>query len=202
MAGMNEYVIRASAGKPDWSRVPSLEAGHILWLPDCGVRAFGQFAHDAECLYVRLRALEKHIRAEYTVPLSPVHQDSCLEFFFMPEGAGRYFNFEINPNGCLHIGFGIGRQNRAVLSPAGPDNPFDIRTERIPDGWAAEYRIPLSFLRLFQPGFAFAGKFRANVYKCGDLTEREHYLAWNPVTSAAPDFHRPQDFGVMVFGER
>ena len=199
MTGMNEYVIRASAGKPDWSVIPSLEAGSILWLPDCGIRAFGQFAYDPEHLYVRLRAVEKYIRAEYTAPLSPVHQDSCLEFFFMPEGSGRYFNFEINPNGCLHIGFGAGRQDRAVLSPTKPENPFGIRAERTAEGWTAEYRIPLSFLRLFQPDFAFAGKLRANVYKCGDLTEREHYLAWNPVTSAAPDFHRPQDFGVMAF---
>ena len=199
MTGMNEYVIRASSGRPDWSAIPSLEAGNILWLPDCGIRAFGQFAYGPLYLYVRLRALEKHIRAEYTVPLSPVHQDSCLEFFFMQEGAGRYFNFEINPNGCLHIGLGAGRQDRYVLSPTGPDTPFGIRTVRTPDGWTAEYRIPLSFLRLFLPDFAFTGTLRANVYKCGDLTEQEHYLAWNPVTSAVPDFHRPQDFGVMTF---
>ena len=196
---MNEYVIRTSAGKPDWSGIPFLEAGNILWLPDCGIRAFGQIAYDPLCLHVRLRAAEQHIRAEYTSPLSPVHRDSCLEFFFMPEGADRYFNFEINPNGCLHIGFGAGRQDRAVLSPTGPDNPFRIRTGRTPDGWTAEYRIPLSFLRFFLPDFAFTGTLRANVYKCGDLTQQEHYLAWNPVTSAAPDFHRPQDFGVMAF---
>ena len=47
---MNEYVIRASAGRPDWAGIPSLEAGQVLWLPDCGVRAFGQFAYDPEYL--------------------------------------------------------------------------------------------------------------------------------------------------------
>ena len=192
------YLIRSVAGEAGLHTVPVLEADRVLWLPDCGVRAFGQIAYDPLFLYVRLRAAEKRIRAEYTAPLSPVHQDSCLEFFFMPEGDNHYFNFEINPNGCLHIGFGCGRSGRAVLSPAVPD-PFAIRTERTPDGWAATYRIPLSFLRLFRPDFAFAGTLCANVYKCGDLTEHEHYLAWNPVTSAAPDFHRPQDFGTMIF---
>ena len=196
---MNEYVIRVSAGWPDWSGIPFLEAGQVPWLPDCGVRAFGQFAYDPRHMYVRLRAVEARIRAEYTAPLTPVHQDSCLEFFFMPEGGRRYFNFEINLNGCLHIGFGAGRQDRAVLSPTGQDKPFLIRTERIPDGWTAEYRIPLSFLRLFLPDFSFAGRLRANVYKCGDLTEQEHYLSWNPVTSDTPDFHRPADFGLMIF---
>jgi hypothetical protein len=41
---------------------------------------------------------------------------------------------------------------------------------------------------------------RGNCYKCGDLTEQEHYLSWNPVTSEHPCFHRPQDFGRLVFG--
>ena len=192
------YLIRSAGSGPDRDAVPELEADRILWLPDCGVRAFGRFCYDPANLYVRLRAVEKNIRAEYTAPLSPVHLDSCLEFFFMREGDSRYFNFEINPNGCLHIGYGSGRQNRSVVSPSGAD-PFRIRTEITPDGWAASWQIPLSFLRLFRPDFAFAEKLRANVYKCGDLTEQEHYLSWNPVISAEPDFHRPQDFGIMTF---
>ena len=150
------YLIRSVSSGPDRDAVPLLEADRILWLPDCGVRAFGQFCYDPAYLYVRLRAVEKNIRAGYTAPLSPVHQDSCLEFFFMQEGDNCYFNFEINPNGCLHIGYGSGRQNRSVVSPTGPD-PFGIRTEKTPDGWTASYRIPLSFLRLFRPDFAFAG---------------------------------------------
>ena len=39
-----------------------------------------------------------------------------------------------------------------------------------------------------------------NFFKCGDLTEQAHYLSWNPVTSEQPDFHRPQDFGLLRFG--
>ena len=34
------------------------------------------------------------IRAENTAPLSPVYEDSCLEFFFMRAGGKNYFNFE------------------------------------------------------------------------------------------------------------
>ena len=30
-------------------------------------------------------------------------------------------------------------------------------------------------------------------------TLQAHYLSWNPVTSDAPDFHRPEDFGIMRF---
>lgn len=194
-----EYQISAVTGEPVWAEIPVLRIDHILWKPDCGITASAQICHDEQYLYVHLRATEAKIRAEYTAPLSPVHQDSCLEFFFMPEDEDRYFNFEINPNGCLHIGFGRGRRDRVVLFREDMREMFAIRTGRTPDGWEASYRIPLSFLRLFQPGFTFTGALRANVYKCGDLTEQEHYLSWHPVTSARPDFHRPEDFGRMVF---
>ena len=156
--------------------------------------------HDGSFLYIRLRAAEAHIRAEYTAPLSPVCRDSCLEFFFMPEDDGRYLNLEVNPNGCLLAGFGRGRADRVFLHRDDLADLLALKAERTPEGWEVSYRLPLSFLRLFWPGFAFAGALRANFYKCGDLTAQEHYLSWNPVTSDAPDFHRPQDFGRLVFG--
>ena len=196
---MKEYRIQSVAGEPDWTTVPQLEVGNILWLPDVGIRAFGQFCHDAEYLYVHLRAVEQDIRAEHDASLSMVCEDSCLEFFFMAENEDRYFNFEINPNGCLYIGFGHGRADSTVLYRRDYKDLFAIRTARTPDGWEMFYRIPLSFLRLFCPAFTFTGTLRANVYKCGDLTAHEHYLSWNPVSSATPDFHRPQDFGRMIF---
>ena len=195
-----QYLIRAVAGEPDWSRIPQLQVDQLLWTPDCGIRAWGQFCHDAEYLRVHLRAAEKQIRAEYSSPLSPVCEDSCLEFFFMPEGEDRYFNFEINPNGCLHVGFGHGRADSTILFRHDMPGLFGIRPAVTADGWEVYYRIPRSFLCLFWPGFTLTGALRANVYKCGDLTAREHYLSWNPVMSETPDFHRPQDFGLMTFG--
>ncbi len=195
-----KYQILSVTGAPAWSAIPVLTVDRILWKPDCGIRACGQFCHDSAYLYVHLRAVEAAIRAEYTAPLSPVCRDSCLEFFFMPETEDRYFNFEINPNGCLYIGFGHGREDSTALCRSDMKQLFDIRTARLTDGWEAYYRIPLSFIRLFLPDFTFTGALRANVYKCGDMTEHEHYLSWNPVTSEAPDFHRPADFGLMTFG--
>ena len=196
---MKQYLITSCTGVPDWSAVPQLSVDLPLWIPDCGIRAMGQFCHDDRFLHVRLRAAERLIRSEYTAPLSPVYRDSCLEFFFMPEGEDRYLNFEINPNGCLYIGFGRGRDNRMALYPDGLAEQFALHAARKPDGWEVTYRIPLSFLRLFWPGFSFSDALRANVYKCGDWTEQPHFLVWNPVVSEKPDFHRPQDFGIMRF---
>jgi hypothetical protein len=194
-----EYSICSVTGEPEWSTIPVLQIDRILWKPDCGIRGSGQLCHDDEHLFIHLRASEANIRAEYTAPLSPVCRDSCLEFFFMPENEDRYFNFEINPKGCLYIGFGHGREDSTALYREDMKQLFGIRTERTPEGWEVFYRIPMPFLRLFLPGFSFTGALRANAYKCGDLTEHEHYLAWNPIVSETPDFHRPQDFGLMRF---
>ena len=195
-----QYVIsRIKEKQFNWSDVPKLPIDNILWEPDCGIRAFARLCYDEEAIYVSLRAAEAEIRAEYTAPLSPVHRDSCLEFFFMPENGDRYFNFEVNPNGCMHIGFGHNRADRVILTRRDDTEFFRIQPERTSGGWAVSYRIPLLFLRLFYPDFAFSGSLRANVYKCGDDTAHPHYLSWNPVTSLQQDFHRLEDFGIMNF---
>lgn len=200
----NEADVRGTipkvSGEPDWSAVNTLELDQILWEPDCGIRAFAQLAYDDERLYVHLRAVEKDIRAENTELLSPVYQDSCLEFFFMPENETRYFNFEINPNGCLYCGFGHGRKDSTALARGDFAELFRITSDRTDDGWEVFYSIPLEYLQLFCPDFAFEGGLRANFYKCGDKTAQKHYLAWNKVNSEKPDYHRPEDFGLLVFG--
>lgn len=195
-----DYTIIRIDNENGKTAIPEFTLDHVLWEPDHGIRARGSICHDGRNLYVLLKAKERKIRAEYTVPPSPVHEDSCLEFFFMPDGEDRYLNFEINPNGCLHLGFGRDRQSRETVLLPDPRETFRIRTRLIPDGWEAEYRIPVDYLRTFYPGFACSGILRANVYKCGDRTEHPHYLAWHPVASPTPDFHRPECFGEMCFG--
>ena len=193
------YSIVKVQSNPDWTLIPELSVDNILWEPDCGIRAFGQFCYDDGYLYVHLRAIEEEIRATFTAPLSPVYQDSCLEFFFMPDSGNRYFNFEINPNGCLYIECGHDRSDRFILYRSDMRERFNIRTERAENGWEVYYQIPLDFIRLFYPDFVFNGIIKANVYKCGDQTVHPHYLSWNPITSEKPDFHRPEDFGIMNF---
>ena len=186
----------------DRERLPALQLSEILWTPDYGITAEGRFCHDDRNLYAFLRAGEKEIRAEDTEPFSPVHEDSCLEFFFMPEGESRYLNFEINPNGCLCLESGTGRHGRENLFRPELAETFRIRTGRTADGWEASFRIPAEFLECVWPGFRFRGILRANVYKCGDKTAHPHFLAWRPVGTRTPDFHRPEFFGEMVFGGR
>lgn len=197
-----QYTIARVDGNIDWATIPNLSLDNIQLESDHGVRAYGQLCHDDNALYVHLRAVESNIRAEYTEQFSPVYQDSCLEFFFMPEGYDRYMNFEINPNGCLYVGIGHDRSDSAPLDITDDlTQLFVIRSGKTDDGWEVYYTIPLSLLREYYPNFSLSGILYANVYKCGDKTDHKHYLSWNFVNTEKPDFHRPEYFGKMEFEE-
>ena len=199
---MKSYTIMPAAGRPVWENIPALEVSECLWLPECGIRMTQQLCYDDTGIYIRQRAWEQHLRTQVRDPLGPVCEDSCMEFFFSPAADGRYFNVECNPIGCLYFGFGAQRESRMRLLLKDPAAVLSLETALHPDGWEVRYRLPLVFLRMFYPDLTLRSGFRftANCYKCGDKTDTPHYLAWNPVTSPTPDFHRPRDFGEMLLG--
>lgn len=196
---MKRYLIQHVTDAPDWPSLPVLRIDEHLWRAPVDISADARLAWDDRQLYVCMTCVERSIRAEHTGPLGMPCEDSCLEFFFCPiPGDTRYFNIEYNSNACLFLGFGRGRDRIRLLSQ--PDR-FCPRVDRTENGWRVIYRIPFDFVRLFAPNFrpAHGLSIRANCYKCGDLTPTEHYLAWNPCSGDSPDFHRPQDFGEMIF---
>ncbi len=183
-----------------WDTVPRLSIDCPLWSQPAGIQAFAQLCYDDTALYVKLTAVEAQIRAEHKDPLDFPCEDSCLEFFFCPmPGDTRYFNIEFNPNCCLYLGLAHNRYDLVRLLP--PRSAFSPRAERTQDGWSIAYQIPFSFIRLFFPDFQAVpgGSIRANCFKCGDLTPNPHFLSWNPIDHPTPDFHRPQDFGILYF---
>jgi hypothetical protein len=148
-------------------------------------------------------------RAKALADQDAVWEDSCVEFFV---STGRmvdneyssaedivYRNFEFNALGiCLSAVGNI--ENREFLKPEEMKqilrfpglNNTTLPKEGDEFNWKLSVAIPLSLLGL-QPGSAF----RANCYKCGDLTLQPHFLSLYGITSDAPDFHLPQFFGEM-----
>lgn len=184
----------------EWSAVPAVELAHTGWLEAGAVEAKAQLCCVGDDLWVRLEAKESPIRATVTAPLEPVCVDSCLEFFLAPwPGDSRYFNFEFNPLGTMILAFGGQVATRVRQVVKNVEQTFLPRPFFTEDGWGIEYRIPAAFLRIYDPSFSFGGEMRGNFYKCGDLTEAPHYLAWSPLSSETPDYHRPQDFGTLKF---
>ena len=197
---MRSYLIRRRPEPFQWNSIQPLPIDQLLWSPPVSISAGAQICYDPETLYIRLFAVEPHIRAELHSPFGEPSQDSCLEFFFSPmPGDSRYFNLEFNPNASMYLGFGHSLETLVRLIPEG--DLFHPKASRFIDGWEITYQIPFSFVRWFFPDFLphSGSQIRGNCYKCGDLTVQPHFFSWNPVTSLEPDFHRPSDFGIMYF---
>lgn len=198
---MKTYTITKKSGPIDWSQIPAVSIDHPIQTSGVDISAIGQVCYDDNALYVHLSAREANIRAEYTDLLGAPCEDSCLEFFFSPiEGDNRYFNIEFNPNCCVYLGIGSCINDLVRLIPEGHD-PLQPVAARTADGWEITYQIPFSFVRRFFPDFAPTSgtQIRANFYKCGDLTVKEHFFAWSPITGDVLSFHRPCDFGLLTF---
>ena len=167
-----------------------------------------RIAHSDSLLFLKYYVKEEHILATQTESNSAVHKDSCVEFFIDPTNNGNYYNFEFNCIGTTHLSFGAGRYNRVkipiqiiddeikVWSTLG-NKPFEEKSGDFQ--WQMVIAIP-STVFIFNKGLNFSKLFsRANFYKCGDNTNKKHYLTWNPVKTKNPDFHRPEYFGLLNF---
>lgn len=199
---MRTYTMKKIQGAPDWSKIPVMPIDSLLWTDSNDVSAQAQICWDEEALYLRMEAVEPHIRMEENGPLAEVCNDSCLEFFFRPTERLDYFNIELNPNKAIYLGFGTNVRDLIRLQVRKVQELMNIQTELTEKGWVLTYQVPFSFVRRFFPEFkAEEGKkVYGNTYKCGDLTAKEHYLAWNPIQNEEPAFHIPEQFGCLIFG--
>jgi hypothetical protein len=194
-----------------WRGIPALTIGHYLWLrngyePPVEAR----LCYTGHYLYIRFDVREKKVRVRFMGFQDPVYKDSCVEFFMdaFPDLGLGYINFEANAAGAFLVAFGPDRHQRRPLrkeelrgfkSSSSVKGPVD---GEIPAGrWALAYRIPLDlFRRIYGRDIEPGQRAAANFFKCGDETEIPHYGAWSPVRTPAPDFHRPEYFGTVVFG--
>lgn len=205
---MRSYTIKKIQGTPDWSTIPVMPIDNQPWGEPVDISAQAQICWDEENLYIRQEAWEKHIRREENGPLCRVCNDSCLEFFFRPTERMDFFNFEINPNRAIYLGYGNGQDTLLRINFQSKrdtimQEKLDIQTEITETGWVLTYKIPFAFVQRFFPEFQPKVGLQAygNAYKCGDETEQIHYIAWNPIDWPEPAFHRPEQFGRLIFGE-
>lgn len=146
-------------------------------------------------------------RAKALVDQENVWEDSCVEFFISTDVEKNnssksseeivYRNFEFNVIGLCFSA--LGTKDRREPMPAGEMKQIlrfpglskqDIPNEGTEFDWQLAMAIPLALIGI-QPGSSF----KANFYKCGDLTACPHFLSWNHIAAPEPDFHLPQFFG-------
>ncbi|MBP3633828.1 MAG: carbohydrate-binding family 9-like protein [Oscillospiraceae bacterium] len=197
---MRNYTIVKKPENMDWSKVPVAPIDNYLWLGETDITCTAQVCYDADAMYVRMTAKEQNIRAEETELLGMPCLDSCLEFFFRPyEDSMRYINIELNPNCCMWLGY-RDEENKLIRIEE-PSSILDAKAERTADGWVVVYRVPTALVQKYFPDYKpeSGKKLPANFYKCGDLSVKKHYIAWNRIDREEPAFHVPEWFGMTEF---
>ncbi len=158
-------------------------------------------SYDDEGFSVRFSTDETRLRAVETAHNTFVHKDSCMEMFmqFAPESDIRYINFEINPNGAAYVSCSKKRGD-FVFFTVEDIEALGIKTAVREDGWDLSYDIPAAIIQKYIPSYEHkaGAHLRGNFYKCGDLTDHEHYLSYAPIGTEEPDFHRPEYFADFV----
>ena len=150
---------------------------------------------------VHFVSYESNLRAVQTQHNTLVCQDSCMEIFmqFAPASDPRYINIEINPNGAAYCAVNFCRESSELIPPNEIDG-LDIKTAVFDDRWEIDYYIPAEWISRLIPDYRHerGATVRGNFYKCGDLTDHEHYGCFHPIEWAHPDFHRPEFFAEFV----
>ncbi len=159
--------------------------------------------HDGSNIFLKYFVEEKIIRAQYNAVNSPVHDDSCVEFFVSFNEGETYYNFEFNCIGTAMVGYGSSKNNRQLLDSKLVNNlkrKSLITTESGKGStWQLSLAIPLSTFT-YTSIYKLQGlSCSANFFKCGDLLPEPHFFSWSNINSETPNFHLPEFFGRLVF---
>ena len=163
-----------------------------------------ELSHSSDMLHIHYMVDEAAVVARCTADGQHVWEDSCVEFFFDPEGKGEYYNLECSCTGWIYLCKGTGRCGRIPLDDTAlksikrrctlPQEAFGLLGERTQ--WELWRDVPASVFGLE----SFEGlRARGNFYKCADASPFRHYLSYAPIATPKPDFHRPEFFETILF---
>lgn len=166
-----------------------------------------KIAHNNTHLFLHYFVHENEILAETKDDNGPVWTDSCVEFFLSFDNGAHYYNAEFSCIGKALLGYRSGRDDaehadKGVMASVRRYASLGKETFGKKQGdfaWNLLVIIPVS--AYWKSGLSsFAGvRAKGNFYKCGDNLSVPHFLSWNPITTANPDFHRAEHFGDIVF---
>jgi alpha-galactosidase len=122
-------------------------------------------------------------------------RDVAEAFLQPPPAVGKnYKEFEVAPNG-MWIDLDIFPTGLADLKSGMTRSVYIDKARKV---WTAELAIPMkSLTQHFDP----AQPWRANFYRVEGKVEPRKYMAWQATNTPEPQFHVPERFGVMRFGQ-
>ena len=198
-----------------WASIPALQIQHFhhkssAHRPTVAVRLAASRTH----LHCCWQVMDAQVVSKVTEPNGSVCTDSCVELFFAPKSGHGYFNLEINAGGTKHCSY---IEDSRVVDGAFAKmrflTPSDLTKIAVrstlppvispeiagPTTWEMAVAIPFEVLsdyvgQLIEP----AGTWRANLYKCADLSSTPHWASWSPIGERLA-FHQPEFFGSLHF---
>ena len=198
-----------------WACAETLELAHFR--PEGGdhrPRTRLRLLHDGAGLAGIFRVEDRFVLSRHERFGDPVYEDSCVELFLQPLPDRGYFNFEMNAGGTLrasHItdhrrvpgGFAAftplaEAEGRLVQVRSSLPRRVDPEVAE-PLAWQLAFFVPGAVLERYVGALGPLGgqTWRANAYKCGDLTSHPHWASWAALD--ARNFHQPQCFGSLRF---
>ena len=192
--------------KVEWNPIACINWPEYPCAPDVEFRII----HSESEIYIQYKVRQQGARAVYDYDCnSEPWTDDCVEFFTIPSPTcGKYFNLEVN---CIGHGIFCYGPDRKERHACGDEVVSRIRRHASLGGspvdldgeveWSLTVAIPKELYSVAGDEIlSFSGRtIPANFYKCGDKTATPHFLSWNPIATAAPDFHRPEFFGELSF---
>lgn len=166
-----------------------------------------KIAHCGDQILLKYYVREKSIQAKVSSINGDVYKDSCVEFFISLTSDESYYNFEFNCIGVPHVAFGNGRHNRRllpveILQAIKTRSSLGNKTFEEKQGdfsWELFVQIPINCFINNKMDKLSGLSVKGNFYKCGDELSEPHFVTWNPVKTANPDYHRPEFFGNILF---
>lgn len=199
------YTIQRVKTGFDWDKIEKAPIDQFAWLHDYSPETFGQIVLcDDKEFIIKLTCIEKNPLATFKNYGDTVWVDSCLEFFvaFDAQKPNKYMNCEMNSAGASFMNIGTKGEGKRVAIDKIIGHVPEYKPEVLEDRWSVVLHLTLEDIKKlfgdieFKTGY----KFTANMYKCGDRTEFEHYGMWNLCVNDEPQFHLPQYFGEMIIG--
>ena len=203
-----------------WQAAHTLNIALYPW-EDSGhhPRTQARILYDDSNLALIFRVEDRYVRAVSENFGDPVSNDSCVEFFVSPYAMGQtdaYFNFEFSCGGTMLLrrcsstaerewgrSNGMLAESDASIVTVAGTLPRIVEPEITePTTWCLEYHIPLAlFHRYFIdcPPPSAGTEWKANFYKCGNLTSHPHFGAWAPIETDSPSYHNPEYFQPLHF---
>ena len=163
---------------------------------------------DDKYLYIHFRCEDEHISAHHYQRNDPVSRDDCVEAFISSNSDEPlwYANYEINCLGTWLVGLHKGEESRywepdGILVSRGHMGTIN-KEDDVDSHWILEIAIPFENLHAYggqippQDGDVWG----LTLNRCGGDVNPQ-YSQWTASQTPKPNFHKPQDFGRLVFSD-